>query len=206
MPSHPTGKKKAYTALVQCRTSLAGKWGPQRKDFGGGYGFPGFYRVFVSTTGLESFSLRQEKFSKRFSFGGDCVHFFLLCPNFLDYIRADFFWEGDATKDFSVKKKGFSVKRGEAIQWMRGLVRISTGKAIQWRDSGHSLNRRTLKFKSCCPHPLPENQLLLQVLSRGPVLEDLSEPQQLKTQEKTRQFKGFCVQFLWGPGSVTGPR
>ena len=29
--------------------------------------------------------------------------------------RADF-WEGDVTKHFSVKKKGFSVKRGEAIQ------------------------------------------------------------------------------------------
>ena len=55
------------------------KWGPQRKDFGGGHGLPGFYRVFVSTTGLESFSLRPEKFSKRFSFGGGCVRFFLLC-------------------------------------------------------------------------------------------------------------------------------
>ena len=42
-------------------------------------------------------------------------------------------------------KKGFSAKRGEAIQWIRGLVRISTGKAIQCRGSGHSLNRRTLK-------------------------------------------------------------
>ena len=42
-------------------------------------------------------------------------------------------------------KKGFSVKRGVAIQWMRGLVRISTGKAIQWRGSGDSLNHRTLK-------------------------------------------------------------
>ena len=51
-------------------------WGPQRKDFGGGFGFPGFYRVFVSTTGLESFSSRPEKFSKRFSFGGGCVRFF----------------------------------------------------------------------------------------------------------------------------------
>ena len=30
-------------------------------------------------------------------------------------IRADF-GEGDGTKHFSVKKKGFSVKRGEAIQ------------------------------------------------------------------------------------------
>ena len=54
------------------------KWGPRRKDFGGGYAFPGFYRVFVSTTGLESFSLKPEKFSKRFSFGGGCVRFFLL--------------------------------------------------------------------------------------------------------------------------------
>ena len=56
--------------------SLQKKWGPQRKNFGGGYGLPGFYRVFVSTTGLESFSLRPEKFSKRFSFGGGCVRFF----------------------------------------------------------------------------------------------------------------------------------
>ena len=59
-------------------------------------------------------------------------------------LRTDF-WEGDATKNFSVKKKVFSVKRGEAIQWMRGLVRISKGKAIQWRGPGDSVNRRTLK-------------------------------------------------------------
>ena len=59
--------------------SLQKKWGPQRKDFGGGYGFPGFYRAFVSTTGLESFSLQPEKFPKRFSFGGGRVRFFLLC-------------------------------------------------------------------------------------------------------------------------------
>ena len=62
------------------------------------------------------------------------------------FVRADF-WEGDATKHFSVEKKGFSVKRREAIQWIRGLVRISTGKAIQWRGSGHSLNRRSLKIE-----------------------------------------------------------
>ena len=42
-------------------------------------------------------------------------------------------------------KKGVSVKRGEAIQWIGGLVRISTGKAIQWRGPGHSVNRWTLK-------------------------------------------------------------
>ena len=59
------GKKKAYTALLQRRTFLCRKkWGPQRKDFGGRYGFPGFHRVFVSTTGLESFSFRPEEFPK----------------------------------------------------------------------------------------------------------------------------------------------
>ena len=41
--------------------------------------FLAFVRVFVSTTGLESFSLGPEKFSKRVSFGGGCVRFFLLC-------------------------------------------------------------------------------------------------------------------------------
>ena len=74
-----TGKKKAYTAPLQCRIILCRKkWGPQRKDFGRRYGFPGFHRVFVSTTGPESFSLRPEKFSKRFSFGGGSVRFLLL--------------------------------------------------------------------------------------------------------------------------------
>ena len=80
---HWTGSlgKRKHTppCSLQCRTVLCRKkWGPQRKDFGGGYGFPGFYRVSVSTTGLESFSWRPEKFSKRFSFGGGCVRFFLL--------------------------------------------------------------------------------------------------------------------------------
>ena len=75
-----SGKKQAYTAPLQCRTFLCRKkWGPQRKDFGGRYGFPGFRRVFVSTTGLESFSLRPEKFPKRFSFSGGSVRFFLPC-------------------------------------------------------------------------------------------------------------------------------
>ena len=41
--------------------SLQKKKGSTEEDFGGGYGFPGFYRVFVSTTGLESFSFRPEK-------------------------------------------------------------------------------------------------------------------------------------------------
>ena len=73
------GKRKPYTALLQCRTSLCRKMGSTEERFRWWIWFPGFYRVFVSTTGLESFSLRPEKFSKRFFFRGGCVRFFLLC-------------------------------------------------------------------------------------------------------------------------------
>ena len=38
-----------------------------------------FHRVFVSTTDLESFSLRPEKVPQKISFGGGRVRFFLLC-------------------------------------------------------------------------------------------------------------------------------
>ena len=60
------------------------------------------------------------------------------------FIGADFRLKGMQRSTFQWRK-GLSVKRGEAIQWMRGLVRIATGKAIQWRRLGHSVNRRTLK-------------------------------------------------------------
>ena len=98
-------------------------------------------------------------------------------------IRADF-WEGDATKALFSEKRFFfqwKVKRGEAIQWMRGLVRISTGKEIQsrgpglsvstgkeiqWRGPGHSVNRRTLKTEKLLSSSLPENQLWLVGLRR----------------------------------------
>ena len=57
------------------------------------------------------------------------------------------FWEGDATKHFSVKKRGFSVKGREWFSEPWGFVRISTGKAIHWRGLGHSVNCRTLKIE-----------------------------------------------------------
>ena len=61
-------KKKAYTALLQCRTFLCRKKsGPQRKDFGGRYGFPGFHRDFVFTTDLESFLWGQKSSPNDFS-------------------------------------------------------------------------------------------------------------------------------------------
>ena len=73
------GKRKHTPPCSSAELFFAEKRGPQRKDFGGGYGFPAFYRVFVSTTGLEKFSLHPEKFPKRFSFGGGRVRFLLLC-------------------------------------------------------------------------------------------------------------------------------
>ena len=80
-----TGEEKAYTALLQWGTCLCRKkWGPQRKDFGGRYGLLGFQRAFVSTTGLESFTLQPEKFPKRFSFGGGRVRFFFSVMTFSD--------------------------------------------------------------------------------------------------------------------------
>ena len=72
------GKKKAYTALLHCRTFLCRKkWGPQRKDFGGGYGFPGFSGGFCIHHWPGKFSFQPEKFPKRCSFGGGRVRFFL---------------------------------------------------------------------------------------------------------------------------------
>ena len=59
------GKKKAYTALLQRGTFLCqNNMGATEERFGGRYGFPGFYRAFVRTTGLENFSLRQKSSPK----------------------------------------------------------------------------------------------------------------------------------------------
>ena len=77
---------------------------------------------------------------------------------------------------------GFSVKRGEAIQWIGGLVRISTGKAIQWRGSGHSLNRRTLKTEK--------------LLSSSPAQ---------KSAPREEQLKKLTLSPLLGGSSVGGP-
>ena len=78
---HPNSEKESIhrPASVQ-NFPLPKKKGGTDEDFGGGFGFSGFHRVFVSTTtDLESFSLRPEKFPKGFSFGGGRVRFFLLC-------------------------------------------------------------------------------------------------------------------------------
>ena len=54
------------------------------------------------------------------------------------------------------EEKRLFTEWGPGIQWMKASVRNSTGKAIQWRGFGHSVNRRTLKIEIFCAHPLPK--------------------------------------------------
>ena len=56
------------------------------------------------------------------------------------------FGQGIRRSAFQWKKRVFSEKGG-GIQWIRGLVKISTGKAIQWRGPGDSVNRRIPKIE-----------------------------------------------------------
>ena len=58
------------------------------------------------------------------------------------------------------RKAPFTESR-QGIQWMKALVRTSTGKAIQWRGFGHSVNRWIWKIEIFCAHPLPKSQLQL---------------------------------------------
>ena len=101
-------EKKAYTALLQSRTFLCRKkWGPQRKDFGGGYGFPGYYRVFVSTTGLESFFWGQNSSPKDFLSVVVAYAFFLSV--FLD-LRLGF-WAPSTSSTSSTSSSGTLAAR-----------------------------------------------------------------------------------------------
>ena len=58
------------------------------------------------------------------------------------------------------EEKRLFIEWGQGIQWMKALVRNSTGKAIQWRGLGHSVNRRTLKIEFFCAHLLLKFWLL----------------------------------------------
>ena len=77
--------------------SLQKRMGSTEERFRWWIWFSLFYRVFVSTTSLESFSLGPEKFSENFSFGGVCVRFFLLHRGQSYYIKystfqKEWFW------------------------------------------------------------------------------------------------------------------
>ena len=80
--------------------------------------------------------------------GGGAKYFFFGPETSTKYnISEPIFGKGMRRSTFQWKK-GFSVKRGEAIQWIRGLVRISTGKAIQWRGSGIYWTARVQTLKT----------------------------------------------------------
>ena len=65
----------------------------------------------------------------------------------MPFSRGAAFWEGDATKHFSVKKGVFSAKGGgNSVNEGFGKDFYRKGKS-QRRGSGHSLNRRTLKIE-----------------------------------------------------------
>ena len=53
------------------------------------------------------------------------------------------------------------MKRGEAIQWIRGLVRILKERQFSEEVRAIHWTAGLWKVKSCCPHPLPKNQLLM---------------------------------------------
>ena len=82
----------------------------------------------------------------RVAFIGPCSSWLRSHPLHLSLVRSRFLGRGSDEALFSEKKGVFSEKGG-GMQWMRRLVRISTGKAIQWRGPGHSVNRRTPKIE-----------------------------------------------------------
>ena len=88
-----------------------------------------------------------------------------LCVGAAKNIEADI-WEGDATKHFS-EEKGFSVGPGGGGGNSAIFFFVLPGKAIRWRGPGESVNRLTLKDASRCPHPLPDNQVLINAGSDG---------------------------------------
>ena len=70
-----------------------------------------FYKgFFVSTTGLESCSLRPEKFSKWFSFSGGSVRFFLLWSGLFDNSRSHHMW----LRQRKPKKVAFATFQGSS--------------------------------------------------------------------------------------------
>ena len=60
-------------------------------------------------------------------------------------------------------KKGFFSEKGAVIQWMRLLVRCFFWQERQFSEEVRAIQgtAKVWKLKRCCPHPLPDNQLLL---------------------------------------------
>ena len=86
-----TVKKKEYTALLQCRTFFLCRkeWGPQRKDFGGRYGFPGFQRALYPPPVWKVFLEARKVPQKIFFQWWSCTLFSSLCKSraLISFIR-----------------------------------------------------------------------------------------------------------------------
>ena len=85
------GKRKHTPPCSAAELFFAKKWGQQMKDFGGRYAFLVFRGLLCLPPVWKVFSLKPEKFSKRFSFGGGSVRFFLLCKEFFLSVFGRFF-------------------------------------------------------------------------------------------------------------------
>ena len=64
-------------------------------------------------------------------------------------------------------KQGLFCEKGGGNSVNGGLVRISTGKAIQWRGSGDSVNRRTLKTQKLLSSSPSRKSALIPMLLTG---------------------------------------
>ena len=120
-----------FTALPRWGTFLCRKkWGPQRNNFGGRYGFPSFYRVFIFTIVLES------------------VFLFLAARKVPQEI---FFWLWSCTLFSSLNPKGPELEKNQS----RLKFPISLDN-FQSRLKGHRENTLKTPWKSL---KLPENTL-----------------------------------------------
>ena len=70
------------------------------------------------------------------------------------YLEPSFGGRGCDEAEINEEKRLFT-EWGPGIRWMKALLRNSTAKAIQWRGSGHSVNRRTPKIKISCQISAP---------------------------------------------------
>ena len=86
--------------------------------------------------------------------------------------RGDF-WEGDATKNPSVKKNGVFSEKGGGNSVNRGFGKDFYRKGnSQWRGSRHSLNRRTLKIEKLLSSSPSRKSALTRVAAINPPFDD----------------------------------
>ena len=173
------------------------KRGPQRKDFSGGYGFLCFYRVIVSTTGLECFSLQPEKFPKRFSFGGGRVRFYLLCI----YIYRFFISDSPTTTTTIfelISRDPFFIfgvppdaaPKALSTQWNRKTQRFFLGCAIKCRFDVASDAKLFWKI------------MVVVVFGPSPIFNPKTESKKSQNRLFFNCFDSFATPFLtfWAPG------